>query len=131
MRREVLIVGLLALATAACSSPEDDFCGALEDRFDLAALQRAIDAGDDTATTRALGDLQEVADLAPDDIQQAARAVIDTLIASVRAVTGAIDPNGESTPVDTEALSTALDGISPQSAELADYARTTCGFDLK
>ncbi len=131
MKAAVLALALLMLGSVACSSAEDEFCGALEDRFDLAALQRAIDAGDERATTRALGDLQEVADLAPDDIRSAARTVIDTLIASVRAVTGAAGPNGEETPVDTEALTTALNGISAQSAELADYARTTCGFELK
>jgi hypothetical protein len=126
----MLAVAVLA-SLSGCSSQQSDFCDALADRFDLSALQRALDAGDDAAVTRELRQLQEIRDLAPPAIRDDATSVIDTAINTVRAITGVTGPNGQVAPVDTATLNEALAGVSDSAQRLADYATRTCHLKLQ
>lgn len=130
LRLTVMAVVVLA-ALSGCSSQQSDFCDALGDRFDLSALQRALDAGDDAAVTRELRQLQEIRDLAPPEIKDDATSVIDTAIDTVRAITGVTGPNGQVAPVDTTTLNEALNGVSDNAQRLADYAQRTCHLKLQ
>jgi len=133
IRRAAAVALTIGLASGAlgCSSRESDFCNALADRFDLAGLQRALDAGDDAATTRELRNLQELRDLAPDEIKSDADNVIDTAIATVRAITGVKGPDGQTAPVDTTKLNEALAGVADAAQRLSDYALKTCKVTLQ
>ena len=135
IRRAAAVALTIGLASGAlgCSSRESDFCNALADRFDLAGLQRALDAGDDAATTRELRNLQELRDLAPDEIKSDADNVIDTAISTVRAITGVRGPDGQTAPVDTTSLPQRLWATprSSQKAYISSRPRTqACAFRL-
>jgi len=126
----VAVVIAVAVAGSGCGSDDADFCSALEDRFDLASLQRALNADDNAAVTKALADLQDLKDLAPPEIREDLTKLVDATIDTVRAVSGATGPNGEKMPVDTSALSTALGEVAVPAQHVSDFADRTCKIRL-
>ena len=131
MATTAAIVVVLGLVSAACGSDEADFCSALQDRYDLTGLLRALNADDNAAVTKSLTQLQELEDMAPPAIRADLTTVVEATIKSVRAVTGATGPNGEKMPVDTRALSTALGEVRVPAQNVADYADRECKIRLE
>lgn len=128
----VIVAGLIGAGVlVGCSSQTSDFCDALSSRFDMAGLQRAIDAGDDAETTRQLKDLQDLRDLAPPEIHADAAKVINAAIDTVRAVTEVKGPNGEKMPIDTTKLDETLANVADSAQKLSNYADRSCHVKLR
>jgi hypothetical protein len=124
------IAALVAWSTTACTSDVDRFCGQLRDRYHLERLVTAIQHRDQRRITEGLEDLRALEDVAPAEIHDDFRAVVDAVSGAVRAVTKAPGADGEQVPVDLTALGTRLAAIDRPAQHVADYADRKCGLRL-
>lgn len=121
---------LIAATPVACTSAEDRFCGQLRDDYQLEELVTAIEQRDRRRITEGLERLRQLQDVAPADIHDSFRAVVDAVSSSVRAVTNATGADGEARPVDLTQLGLDLAKIEGPAQEVADYADRECGLRL-
>jgi len=121
---------LLTGVAAGCTSPEDEFCGRLRDEYRLDDLVTAIEQRDERRTTDGLRRLRELQDVAPDEIHDDFRAVVDAVSDAVRAVTKARGADGEEVPVDLTLLGQQLAEIREPAQHVADFADRSCGLKL-
>lgn len=125
----IAVVGA-ALSSTACTSDTDRFCEALRDQWDLSSLSEAIQTRDLRSITAGLESLREVQDVAPDDVHDDFRTLIDALSGAVRIVTNAPDSTGETSPVDPTALTRQLEEIDEPAHNVAEFADRNCGLSL-
>lgn len=126
----IAISGALAIGGTACTSAEDQFCGQLRDDYELEQLVTAIRQRDQRRITEGLERLRQLQDVAPAEIHDDFRAVVDAVSSAVRAVTDATGANGESVPVDLTVLGDELAAIEEPAHNVADYADRECGLKL-
>lgn len=131
-RRAATLASLLALApvVGACTSQTDEFCGRLRDDYRLTDLVTAIRQRDQRGVTDGLERLRKLQDIAPDEIHDDLRDVVDAVSNAVRAVTDAPGADGEDTPVDLTLLSQQLAKIEQPAQHVADFADRSCGLQL-
>lgn len=133
-RRQVGAVAMAVLSGSvgltACTSSEDQFCGRLRDDYQLEELVTAIEKHDQRRITERLEALRELQDIAPDEIHDDVRMVVDAVSGAVRAVTRAPGANGEEVPVDLTLLRQQLAEIQEPAQHVADFADRSCGLKL-
>lgn len=129
-RRVALAATTVALLAPACTSDTARFCEELRDVHDLSALSEAISARDVRGINTSLEQLRAVQDVAPEEIHDDFRTLIDVLADTVRIVTETTDPAGNTTPVDPSTLTDQLAKISEPAHNVADYADRYCGIEL-
>lgn len=115
---------------SGCTSPEDQFCGRLRDDYRLDDLVTAIERRDQRRITEGLEGLRELQDIAPAEIHDDFRAVVDAVSGAVRAVTKARGADGEEVPVDLTLLGQQLAEIEQPAQHVADFADRSCGLKL-
>lgn len=133
VRRPTAVVALLAAAIAvlgACTSPEDQFCGRLRDEYRLEPLVTAIEQRDQRRITEGLATLRELQDIAPADVHDDFRTIVDAISGAVRAVTKAPGADGEEVPVDLTLLAQQLASIDGPAQHVAEFADRSCGLTL-
>lgn len=127
----ILLAGSAAiLVVPGCTSPEDEFCGRLRDEYRLDRLVTAIERRDQKRITEGLETLRELQDIAPAEIHDDFRAVVDAVSGAVRAVTKARGADGEEVPVDLTLLGQQLASIEEPAQHVAIFADRSCGLDL-
>ncbi|HKY16391.1 MAG TPA: hypothetical protein VJM33_15800, partial [Microthrixaceae bacterium] len=104
------------------------FCDQLDAVFDLTDLRRGLNRDDRDAVEDALVELQELEDLAPEEIEAEVTAVVDAIVDTVRAVLDVEGPNGERMPVDTPRLNEALANVSSDAQQVVTFAAENCGI---
>lgn len=129
-RAAVAVATVFAVATVGCTSAEDRFCGQLRDDYQLEELVTAIRQRDQRRTTEGLERLRQLQDVAPAEIHDDFRAVVDAVSSAVRAVTNATGADGESVPVDLTVLGDELAAIDEPAHNVATYADRECGLEL-
>lgn len=97
---------------------------------DLSELSEAISARDVRGINASLEQLRVVQDVAPAEIHDEFRALIDVLADTVRTVTDTTDSSGKTTPVDPSTLTDQLTNISEPAHKVAEYADQYCGIEL-
>lgn len=131
--RGATLVALLLLASWSPSCTYDakqEFCNDLRDTYRLTELRDAIDRNDTATVERSLRDLKDLADDAPEEIALDLHIVVDTVIDTVRSVTGVASPGGETLPPDLEKLNSALASVAKSSQHVVSYADQECGLKL-
>lgn len=130
LRASATAVVLGVSVVAACTSPEDQFCGRLREDYQLDDLVTAIERRDQRRITEQLAALRELQDIAPAEIHDDVRAIVDAVSGAVRAVTKAVGADGEEVPVDLLELRQQLEQIQQPAQHVADYADRSCGLKL-
>lgn len=126
----LLAILLVIVVLPACTSPADQFCGRLRDDYRLTSLITAIKHRDQRRITDGLERLRELQDIAPAEIHDDFRAVVDAVSGAVRAVTKAPGANGEEVPVDLTLLGQQLAEIQKPAQHVAEFADRSCGLNL-
>lgn len=124
------VVTLVGVTSTGCTSAEDRFCGQLRDDYQLEDLVTAIERRDRRRITEGLERLRELQDVAPAEIHDSFRAVVDAISSAVRAVTNATGADGEALPVDLTQLGIDLAEVEGPAQEVAEYADRECGLRL-
>lgn len=114
----------------ACTSDTARFCERLRENYGLESLSDAIIARDVRGIDQSLEELRKVQDVAPAEIFEDFRHLIDVLTDLVRTVTETKDSKGETTPVDPTTLTAQLGEIAAPAQKVADYADRYCGIEL-
>jgi len=124
----IAVVGLLS---PACSKDAKvAFCDELRDTYRLTELRDAIDRNDIVTIKRSLQRLEDLADDAPKEIAIDLHIVVDTVVQTVRRVTGVPGPGGETMPPDLGKLNEALAHVAKSSQHVAEFAEQKCGLTL-
>ncbi len=121
----------LLIPSAACSDPTVDFCGNLRSNYQLTELVEAIRIRDQKAIEAKLKDLRKLQDLAPAEIFDDLRLLIDTLSTAIKALLKFDELEGHSAPVDLAALNDKLTEIKDPAQNIAEYAAKNCGTNLE
>ena len=123
-----IVVASVLLSTTACTNELDSFCDQLDAVFDLTDLRRALNRDDADAVEDSLAELQELEDLAPEEIEAQVTTVVDAVVDTVRAVLDVEGPNGENMPVDTSQLNESLANVSNDAQQVVTFAEENCGI---
>lgn len=126
-----VLAAVVGLVSPACSKDtKQSFCDELRDTYRLTALRDAIDRNDTATIKRSLQQLEDLADDAPKEIAIDLHIVVDTVVQTVRRVTGVPSPGGETLPPDLGKLNEALSRVAESSQRVAEYADQKCGLTL-
>jgi hypothetical protein len=122
------VAGLLL--STACTSSTKQFCGRLEELYTFDDLNRAIETQDQTGIASGLDDMRRLEEVAPAEIHDDLRQINDAMIDVIREVTDSPGPEGQTAPVDLDALRDALTAVGDSLQHVTDYADKECGLTL-
>lgn len=122
-----LLVGLTA---SACTSDTDRFCNDLRHIESLSSLITAIERRDERSITNGLDQLRKLQDIAPSEIFDDFRALVDALSATVQITLNTPDEMGTTGQVDATELTAQLEKIDAPAHNVAEFAEENCGISL-
>ncbi len=129
-RTALATIATLAAVGSGCTSPNEEFCGELENLYTLDDLALAIEQEDQSGINEGLDDLRRLEAAAPEAVHDDIRQINDTMIDVVRTVTGSAGPEGQTAPVDPDALRGALTDVAEPAQRVTDFADRECGLTL-